>query len=156
MDITLKSGAESVKLPPGEYIIGDPCYHVPDDQWDRVLDESNFFEDQCWATFTTHDGRTGHVIAFSTKYGDGVYSDQNGRQYGVDAGLIGIIAVDDLDPASIDLELAHQVEFVQSFHCEAEGGRLMFGRVTIDTDGGDDEVVDDDDDWNNSDGQGGW
>lgn len=135
MNITLKSGAECVTLPPGEYVIGDHSYNIPEDQWQKVLDESGYFGDQCWATFRTHDGRVGHVVAFPTTWGDGTYLDQQGREYGVDAGLIGIIAVEDLDLARIDTELAHQLDFVQSFSCDAEGGTLNFGRVSIDTSG---------------------
>lgn len=127
-------GAKEVVLPPGEYLIGDPCYHVPDEQWGRVLDESDFFDGQCWATFDRDHGGTGFVVAFGTKYGDGCYSDQSGRSYGVDAGLIGIIPFDDVDTAKVDLSCAHLMKFETHVACWESGGKITFGPVTIDTD----------------------
>lgn len=154
MTIELEKGAKIVTLPAGAYIVGDPCYHVPDDQWDRVLEESNFFEGQCWATFRTHDGRDGIVVAFSTAYGDGMYTDGAGREYGVDAGLIGLISVMDVHPSEFDDRLAHAIQFKSPVRCFEHNGVITFGHVDIDTDS--DEEVDrdfDDDDFFTGDGE---
>lgn len=137
--MNFEDGAKSVVLPAGAYIVGDPCYHVPDSQWDRVLDESDFFDGQCHATFKTYDGRVGTVIAFGTAYGDGVYNDEAGRQYGVDAGLIGIIPVLDIDPSKFDDTLAHAIRFTSPVHCSEKAGTIRFGHITIVTDESDED-----------------
>jgi hypothetical protein len=33
-----------VVVPAGQYVLGDPCYAVPDDKWDELLDSCNYFE----------------------------------------------------------------------------------------------------------------
>lgn len=131
--ITLEKGAKEVVLPAGVYVIGDPCYHVPDEQWDRVLGESDFFDGQCHATFETFDHRVGTVVAFSTAYGDGTYTDGQRREYGVDSGLIGIISLEDIDPEELDLNLAKVVNFTAPVVCYEDGGVITFGLVSIDT-----------------------
>lgn len=128
-------------FPPGKYVIGDPCYHVPDDEWDSVLSQSDFFNmrgsggagenGKCHATFKKANGELGTVVAFSTQYGDGVYEDQQGRKYGVDAGLIGIIPLADVD--ELDESLANVIEFDSHFRCYDSDGILTFGNVVIDT-----------------------
>lgn len=140
-----KRGATEVTVPPGRYIIGDPCYHVPDDQWERVLDESGLFNAQCWATFTTFDGRTGHVVAFSTAYGDGIYSDDEGRRYPVDAGLIGLIPLDDVNPQELNLSCANVIEFKTAVTCRERDGLIAFGSIGINTG---DDLPEDEDDYN--------
>jgi hypothetical protein len=148
-ELNLEPGAKSVTLPAGTYIIGDPCYHVPEEQWDRVLEESGFFamggpgtgpNDQCHATFEAWNGRTGTVVAFSTAVGDGLYEDSQGREYGVDAGLIGIIPAGDVDSADFDGALAKLVTFSHPVECYEKNGVIVFGHVAIDTN---DEEVDD-------------
>lgn len=145
--ITLEKGAKEVVLPPGKYLIGDPCYHVPDEQWDPVLTESDFFEGQCWSSFKRDDGGTGTVVAFGTMYGDGSYS-WGRRHFGVDAGLIGIIPLDDIDPTKVDLGLAHVIEFETPVVCSESGGIITFGFVEINTG---DSASDEDDDFGSED-----
>jgi hypothetical protein len=84
-------------FPAGKYYVGDLCY-VMHDEWDEVC--GLFFEGRddhgCnQGMFKLKDGRT--FASFNTKYGDGAYFDQNGEEYGVDAGLIGCIALNDID-----------------------------------------------------------
>lgn len=142
-------GAKSVTLPAGAYIVGDPCYHVPKAQWTDVLNESNFF-DQCWASFKTHDGHDGIVVAFNTKHGDGVFTDGAGREYGVDAGLIGIIPVLDIDPDMFDDQLAHAIRFTSPVRCFERDGVITFGHVDINTDVQDEDEEEQDRDFSDS------
>lgn len=118
-----------VTLPAGTYVIADPCYHVPDEQWDRVLDESDVFS-RPEATFEAEDGSIVKVVAFGTAYGDGVYEDQYGNHYGVDAGLIGIMSVEHVTP---DLRLGSVFTFSTPFECYEEDGTIVFGHVSIPT-----------------------
>jgi hypothetical protein len=122
----------------GRYYVGDLCY-VLHDRWDefcaltivgsRVLDgEFNLKDGTRFATFTT-------------QWGDGTYRDQQGREYGVDAGLIGCIAVDDIDPAElVNIKDGHVVEFVQDFGTFSAGGVISFGTISIDTDAVEEEL----------------
>lgn len=128
----LEKGAKTVVLPPGRYVIGDPSYHVPETQWDHVLDESGFFEQQCHSTFKKADGSIGTVVAFSTAWGDGLYNDNIGNEYGVDAGLIGIIPLDDVE--HLDESLGTVIEFKSPVQCFVEGGVIVFGYIEINTD----------------------
>ena len=84
-------------FPAGKYYVGDLCY-VMHDEWDEVC--GLFFKDRedqgCnEGVFTLKDGR--RFASFNTKFGDGCYFDQYGNEYGVDAGLIGCIAMNDID-----------------------------------------------------------
>ena len=89
-----KGNTMQTTIPAGCYYVGDPCYAVSHDEegsqaWDAILTSSNIF-DGCikgtWGGF--------EVYASQTAYGDGVYTDQNSEyEFGVDAGLIGVIPV---------------------------------------------------------------
>jgi len=84
-------------FPAGKYYVGDLCY-VMHDEWDEVC--GLFFKGRddhgCnEGVFELKDGR--RFASFNTKFGDGCYFDQHGNEYGVDAGLIGCIAMNDID-----------------------------------------------------------
>lgn len=136
----------SVKLPAGTYIIGDPCYHVPEDAWSELLDSVDYFEKQCYGAFKKSDGTLGTVVSFGTKYGDGCYEDQAGRRYGVDAGMIGIIPAEDVGDFGIRYppgDTGHRIEFRTDFECWEDGGTIHFGDIVIHT--GDDNDTDSED-----------
>ena len=83
--------------------------------------------------FNLKDGR--RFATFTTKWGDGTYKDEQGRSYGVDAGLIGCIAVEDITPSELEnLKDGHVVEFVQDFSTFSAGGIIRIGSICIDTD----------------------
>jgi hypothetical protein len=116
----------------GKYYIGDLCY-VMHDRWDefcaltctdnRVLDgEFNLKDGTRFATFTT-------------KWGDGVYEDEQGNEYPVDAGLIGCIRIDDIAAEEREnVANGRVVEFVQDFSTWSAGGEIRIGNVLINTD----------------------
>ena len=125
----------------GTYWVGDLCY-VMHPQWNEV----------CNLMFNTGKNRDGVLdgefnlangVRFavqSTAYGDGTYYDAQGREYGVDAGLIGCIAVEDIQD---DSELrydqgGHIITFDNPFTVVYDVGTILFvehGRA------GDKEVV---------------
>ena len=123
-----------IKLPAGVYAIGDPCYTIKDESWDKVLDISRFFEDDGYHEYD-QDGEKRHVCAISTAYGDGTYTDQFGKEYGVDAGLIGIRPYDEVlkDSKSAYKSAYHVYEFTEPFCVEERNGVLKFGHIEIDT-----------------------
>jgi hypothetical protein len=70
----------------GKYYVGDPCY-IFDEHWVEILDQTNFLEDGHHTIFGER------IFAGGTAYGDGSYSDQYGRHYWVDAGLLAVVPV---------------------------------------------------------------
>ena len=125
-------------FPAGKYYVGDLCY-VLNDSWDDVCDLIIPTHGSGDGEFTMKDGRK--FASYGTKWGDGCYFDQNGREYGVDAGLIGCIRVEDID---VDLrQLAEDVgprfggqivEFDRPFDTWEENGMIRIGDISIDTD----------------------
>lgn len=119
---------DTVYVPAGKYVIGDPCYTVPDDDWIKLLESCEYFNRPV--------GISGgyEVLAFPTAYGDGVYRDQRGNVYPVDAGLIGLVPV---EYAQIDEDRFYPTQFVEFKTLTAcrrdEDGTLVFGDVTIKT-----------------------
>ena len=117
----------------GTYYVGDLCY-VLHDEWDEVCEltiQGNKFVD---GEFNLKDGR--RFALYSTAYGDGTYLDQAGNEYGVDAGSIGCILLNDINLESEEnfLTGGNIVPFENDFHTDEEEGRIMFGSLIIDTD----------------------
>jgi hypothetical protein len=116
----------------GKYYIGDLCY-VMHPEWDEFCSLTINGHNVLDGEFNLKDGR--RFATFTTKWGDGTYKDEQGRSYGVDAGLIGCIAVDDITPSELEnLKDGQVVEFVQDFSTFSAGGIIRIGSVCIDTD----------------------
>jgi hypothetical protein len=123
----IKSKAVSVQVPAGKYVLGDPCYSVPDEHWDALLASCEYFNEPVG----TVNGVK--VLAFSTKWGDGCYQDQFENEYGVDAGLIGLVPI--ALATKGDSTYTTIVEFSTPTVCSTNGeGKLTFGKYVIDTD----------------------
>jgi hypothetical protein len=126
----------SVIVPAGKYVIGDPCYAVPDRLWDELLKSCDFFR-------TPIGQANGHkVLGFGTKWGDGCYRGTDGREYPVDAGLIGLVPIE-----LVEDPLQHS-DFIVTFSkptlcTDHDNGALQFGHIIIDTDPADPEEEDD-------------
>lgn len=120
--LTLSS--KSVVVPRGAYILGDPCYVVPDADWDALLQSCNYFNEPV--------GKVGDfkVLAFGTKWGDGCYPDNKGNTYPVDAGLIGLVPV---AYATADWNDSTLVVFENETLCTNDDGILKFGDYVVDT-----------------------
>lgn len=127
-------------MPAGKYYVGDLCY-VLHDEWHEVCDITSSGNDCLEGEFTLKDGR--RFATYSTKFGDGLYYDNYGNRYPVDAGLIGCVLLDaiDLTNTANDLSLGNVVEFADDF--ETSGGRLTsnewngiirIGRIEVETD----------------------
>ena len=137
-------------MPAGRYYVGDLCY-VMHEEWDEVC--ALYFEGRTDhgcndGEFKLKDGR--RFASYGTRWGDGLYFDQYGHSYGVDAGLIGCIAIDDIrEEVPQILDLGAIVEFKSDFY--TSGGRDQLGRdwdgvikighVEIETDPRDEEEV---------------
>ena len=126
----------SVKFKAGKYYIGDPCYVVKEhEDWMKLLEDTNYFQNDN----QTYKGFP--IFASGTAYGDGCYYDQEGREYGVDAGLIGIVPFEAIEG---DGRGGQIIEFQEDFHVGcSEDSVFTFGNIVIYT-GNEDE---DEDDW---------
>ena len=127
----------SAQFPAGEYYIGDLCY-VMHSEWEELCDL--MFPtptDMQEGEFTVQDKR---LFLASTAYGDGCYSDNFYREYGVDSGTLGIIAVKDIAESELKhLVDGHVFNFDRDFTVTAEGGVFDFGDIHIDTAGYDED-----------------
>lgn len=119
----------------GTYYIGDLCYCMHE-EWGEVC--SLIFNRQSgkeqWGEFTLEDGR--YIAVLPTAHGDGAYRDQYGNQYCVDAGLIGCIRVEDIDPSEDSAywgKLGAIHTFTEDFEVKDIRGILYFGHIQIDT-----------------------
>ena len=120
----------------GEYYVGDLCY-VLHEEWDEVcrLLFAGRDDHGCnQGEFNLSDGR--RIAIYNTKYGDGSYQDQNGREYSVDAGSIGCILLEDIDVDHPDNFVGDGqcITFDQEFYTGELDGKIMFGSVSIETD----------------------
>lgn len=108
----------------GKYWVGDLCY-VLHNRWDEFC-ELTIRDSECLnGEFEFKDG-----IRFATQgtfYGDGEYTDEKGRSYSVDAGIIGCINVEHIETES---NLGHIMEFDEDFVTESENGIIRFVGVS--------------------------
>jgi hypothetical protein len=123
-------------LPAGDYYIGDLCYcmHAEWKEVCELLFEGRTDHGCNEGVFNLKDGRT--FALFGTAYGDGVYVDNFGAEYMVDAGCIGCIKLSDIDLDNPDNGLTggHIVGFDNDFYVDTDGALLTFGHIRIDTD----------------------
>ena len=130
VDFWGRTSGGSTLVPPGEYVLGDPCYALPNKFWVRSFDFS-------WPerVFIGKLPAGDRVIALHTDHGDGAYAEVGGTQiYGVDSGLIGLVP----------LHVAQQrpdhprgssrvVQYSRTTQCGAYGPYLKFGNTVIHT-----------------------
>lgn len=104
--------ANNVAVSAGRYFLGDPCYPFPntgpdEPRWRELLRSCAFFDANSDARTEAkygpwtgppgpvgtviHEGIAYPVVAFSTYGGDGGFKGSDGFEYGVDAGLIGLV-----------------------------------------------------------------
>lgn len=121
----------TITLPAGKYYLGDPCYSVPKEKWMEWLEAADY-KNESHVLVAELEGRK--VIGFCTAYGDGVYQDQFGRLYGVDAGLIGLVPVEVADNRYSGESSGRIIEFAEPFECsKSKKGVLKFGSIVIKT-----------------------
>ena len=117
---------------PGDYYVGDLCY-VLRNEWDEVC-SLTIKEHSCLdGVFTLANGTK--FATYGTAYGDGVYIDQKGHKYPVDAGLIGCVAVKDLDDNILkdNIRLGNIIKFDKPFTTNEDQGVILIGNLSIDT-----------------------
>lgn len=116
------------KLPAGKYWVGDCCYFIdPDIDWSQEFCEP-FFNNEKGEPFLI---RGILVAASSTMYGDGSYTSNIDFEFGVDAGLIGVIpeSLTKINPNSHLLGVL--VDFKEDFTVSYEDGTIYIGHIEI-------------------------
>ena len=129
----------------GTWWVGDLCY-VLDNDWDEVcglLFNKNKESKRLGGEYQLDNGVK--FALYGTAWGDGGYYDQHGNCYGVDAGVIGCVKVDDLykigeSPASG----GHIHTFEYDFDTGYDEGDIFFGSLRIETDPKSDTYGEDD------------
>jgi hypothetical protein len=130
-------------LPAGEYLIIDPSYMFEGPRFLALCDAMLTDDSGCVSV----DPQTGAAFAYSsTATGDGVYADQEGHRYGVDAGMLACLPLAMLDAVALVLRptLDHSegqvccgriVAFPAPFACVPcdATGVIRFGYITIET-----------------------
>lgn len=137
----------AVTVPAGKYFLGDPCYFIKDEMWMDWLESADYTRNSHLIARTPDNH---FAIGFGTAYGDGTYLDQYGFQYGVDAGLIGLVAIEHNPEMVAECDgskgrlLGQLIEFTSDVIASVDSDFTMeFGNITIVTDGSDESDDDD-------------
>jgi hypothetical protein len=137
----MMKGKQMDTMPAGRYYVGDLCY-VMHDVWDEVCDLMFPNEGRgVYGKFKLKDGR--EFAVWSTYYGDGCYRDGIGREYSVDAGVIGCILESDIRDPEGFTHGGQVIDFIAEFDTWEDRGVIHFGVIAIDTAGGDDDEEED-------------
>lgn len=144
--------SDKIALPPGRYFIGDPCYTAgyDDPAWQKWVNVtmSSARDELCVGTYNGYP-----VVGASTAYGDGVFYDQTGTEYPVDAGLVGVVSADLIERMGVpDSEYSNCGKFVtfdeETFLSRDSNGTITIGDTVIVT--GDADEDNDESDWTES------
>jgi hypothetical protein len=127
-------------MPAGKYYVGDLCYVMTDEEWREFCDLTLKGNSVIDGEFNLKDGR--RFATYCTKHGDGIYYDQYGHMFSVDAGLIGCILVSDIKANKYVplLDVGVFEEFGTDFVTGGGrnlspdwGGTIQFGHIAIET-----------------------
>ena len=123
---------KSFTVPAGKYVLSDPCYAAPKDQFGKLLEKMNY-EDG----LNVYDNGA-ITVMLDTANGDGTYQDQHGRSFPVDSGTIGLTPLIEnwtcLEAGIFSIDKGmYIVEFAEETVCTSNEGVLTFGEIRIDT-----------------------
>lgn len=125
----------------GNYVIGDPCYFIADENWDKVLEDTGFFGAPMVDAKPPKDWDEGlyhykglKCFAHDTAWGDGEYICPLLKEsVWVDSGVIGIMPIQacDMFPDGHKGYIIHK--FIRNFSVWEKNGIFHFGIYDIDT-----------------------
>lgn len=128
------STEKRINAPAGKYYIGDLCYVLSNDVYDKVFGGAGYES----GLYTGPDNQ--FFLVDGTAYGDGAYRSSDGKEFGVDAGIIGICPVSLM---AKDDGGGHIYEFEEPVKCVFKNGIFTFTSgytsITINTVGTDDD-----------------
>ncbi len=133
------------------FYLGDVCYVLSEDVYDQVWGEENNYEDGIIEV----PGTDCCFGVASTAYGDGGYYDGESHEYGVDAGVIGLVPLELVEKED-GLEFGRVFGEIGTAEFEADEGKffvtLPSGKIVIIDTKGEDEVYEDKEEEPNDDG----
>lgn len=81
------------------YLVTDPCYVVPGQDWNKFLETTNFGEINEGDDPYIIEGFGKIIVSSGTDGGDGTWKVGNGKEVSADAGLVCIVELDeDVEP----------------------------------------------------------
>ena len=113
------------------YFVGDPCYAFSHDTntWDLICNYLGHKSDAYAVPV-----KNGYVHFGNTYIGDGSYQGSDGVEYGVDAGLIGVVPIDLVEVSEEELkELGSIKTFDAPFTFSWKDGIFYIADIKIDT-----------------------
>lgn len=118
-------------LPAGTYVVGDPCYSIPNEMWMAWLEQADYTQND--RNHVLVASVNGHLaVGVSTAFGDGEYFDQNGNTYPVDAGLLGLVPIEVAGKNSLGDERVIMT-FDAPVDCFYDDENVVLGPVIIET-----------------------
>lgn len=139
--------AANKPFPAGRYYVGDLCYLL-DKGEDYGALKSIYHHYVCGFIYDKDYRRKKRLVECEDisflayfgmmAHGDGVFSDNYGRSYSVDAGLIGIVELNDSDleasARAVEARGGGQViDFGEAFEVSSKRGVFNFGNIEINT-----------------------
>lgn len=128
--MTYKPTDWEVRVPPGTYFLGDPCYAVPESEWPLLIEDAGMFDAKPVGV-----ARSVQVLAFNA-FGSDNGTDQHGGEYLVDSGLIGLVpeALFTANDAKYDRFWLDKFGRVVTFDADTtcrSGETLVFGQYQV-------------------------
>lgn len=130
--------ADTVRVPPGRYFLGDPCYPVRYEDRRAVYEDADGGWDNDDFVLVFPGGH--QVLQAPTQWGDGTYFGTDGVVYAVDSGTLGLVpeALFDTEtinkPGRVPLErLGRIVDLTEATLARREKGVFRLGNIVIDT-----------------------
>ena len=118
-----------MKLKAGKYWVGDLCYILQRaEDWNQICAFMGSGSKPKTGIFSLN-GREGAI--FGTAYGDGCYRDQDGNEYGVDSGTLGLFPAEFASGRFADGGVIH--DFPEDFSVSCVKGEMRFGHLRIPT-----------------------
>ena len=110
------------KLKKGTYYIGDPCYLLNEDDYEKIVID-NFNNLENYENF----------FISKTKFGDGTYKDNQYGIYPVDSGLLSILPEEICSHDKKEEDFCRKVNFPKDFYVENQDGIFYFDKIRIKT-----------------------
>lgn len=122
---------DAVPVPAGTYWVGDPCYAFDNDDelWLELLASAEEKEEDP-AIYVAEASNGQSFVACQTAYGDGTYLDGQGREFLVDAGMIGVVKA---RPNEAVPHGMHEVTFPSDFFVRYVEGIIHIDSLIINT-----------------------
>jgi len=135
---------EKLSLPAGAYYIGDPCYILNSEVYDRILMPSAIEAERnrrnSYEFYSNPNNQyTQRGVVMSTLHGDGCFTSNIGFTFAVDSGQIACIdiacvGIRELIWNSIDRKFVYLYTASKPFDCvRHDNGVLRFNSISINT-----------------------